>query len=301
MANPSTSTLLATANLVLGITLPSRKSHSPETPTSADPPLLGQACVFGACADIPANANDKILQEGSRMDQDIPIHDQDKDTIAGRTTATASTPPTLTGLSKGQEVRTFNGLASHLPPLRGPSSNVFNYVAELSSVEKRLSDFYNGKNHQFHRNKWDEKRVPTVRSLGYIVVGINEFYTSKKCLCRHKFVAQVEIRRFYCPVCKAYMHRDVMAAENMSNIVRGHLVYQQRPLYLQPRAAGGTYPWMSSESGPTDSTSTSNAASTADTTTSARTSSILGTAGSPRKRTTSTSTPLEGTLVKKRG
>lgn len=42
------------------------------------------------------------------------------------------------------------------------------------------------------------------------------------------------------------MHRDVMAGHNIANVVLGHLEHQTRPLYLQPKAADGTYPWMAS-------------------------------------------------------
>ncbi|KAF9929516.1 hypothetical protein FBU30_001486 [Linnemannia zychae] len=73
--------------------------------------------------------------------------------------------------------------------------------------------------------------VPLARSLGYIVAGINEYYTSKKCPDCHEFVAQVPLRQFYCPKCQRY--RDIMAAENMSVIAQSHLVNQERPLYLQ--------------------------------------------------------------------
>lgn len=34
----------------------------------------------------------------------------------------------------------------------------------------------------------------------------------------------------------------------MSNIVQGHLLKQERPLYLQPKTAEGRYPWMESRS-----------------------------------------------------
>ncbi|KAF9272046.1 hypothetical protein BGZ88_005271, partial [Linnemannia elongata] len=44
--------------------------------------------------------------------------------------------------------------------------------------------------------------VQLVRSPGYIVVGINEFHTSKKCPLCHEFVCQVDLRRLYCPKCK---------------------------------------------------------------------------------------------------
>ncbi|KAG0036537.1 hypothetical protein BGZ82_004071 [Podila clonocystis] len=85
--------------------------------------------------------------------------------------------------------------------------------------------------------------VPLARSLGYIVVGLNEFYTSKKCPSCQEFVAQVTLRELFCPHCRKYYHRDVMAAQNMSNIVRGYIENQNRPRYLQPLTADGRYPW----------------------------------------------------------
>lgn len=38
-----------------------------------------------------------------------------------------------------------------------------------------------------------------------------------------------------------------MAGHNMVNAVQGHLLHQQRPLYLQPVDEQGRYPWMASE------------------------------------------------------
>lgn len=38
-----------------------------------------------------------------------------------------------------------------------------------------------------------------------------------------------------------------MAAQNMVNAVRGHLIHQQRPLYLQPVNENGEYPWEKQE------------------------------------------------------
>ena len=82
-----------------------------------------------------------------------------------------------------------------------------------------------------------------VRSLGYVVVGVNEFYTSKKCPMCHQFVCQVNIRRLYCEYCKKFMHRDVMAGHNLANVVQGHLREQRRPRYLQPVDQNGVFPW----------------------------------------------------------
>ncbi|KAG0058547.1 hypothetical protein BGZ92_007139, partial [Podila epicladia] len=87
------------------------------------------------------------------------------------------------------------------------------------------------------------------RSLGYIVVGVNEYYTSKRCPDCHEFVGQVDIRQLYCPTptCGAKIHRDVMAGHNMCNAIQGHLLHQQRPHYLQPYDKDGNYIWEMEE------------------------------------------------------
>ncbi|KAG0369561.1 hypothetical protein BGZ54_009622, partial [Gamsiella multidivaricata] len=108
--------------------------------------------------------------------------------------------------------------------------------------------------------------IPLARSLGYVVVGIEEYYTSKKCPNCEEFVAQVTIRQLFCPHCGKYYHRDVMAAQNMSNIVQGHLLEQKRPLYLQPKTADGRYPWIepsTSDQGAVDGTSKSTGSTSA--------------------------------------
>ncbi|KAF9287977.1 hypothetical protein BGZ68_000999 [Mortierella alpina] len=82
------------------------------------------------------------------------------------------------------------------------------------------------------------------RALRYLVVGLNEFYTSKKCPDCRNFVAQVTLRQLYCPYCKVYFHRDVMAGNNLCNVIDGHLLKGYRPEYLQPINKDGTLPWM---------------------------------------------------------
>ncbi|KAF9131271.1 hypothetical protein BGX30_013177 [Mortierella sp. GBA39] len=82
------------------------------------------------------------------------------------------------------------------------------------------------------------------RSLGYTVVGVNEYYTSKKCPTCGEFACQVNIHQLYCQTCKAFMHRDVMAGHNMCNAVKTHLLMQTRQLYLQPVDDEGHYPCM---------------------------------------------------------
>ncbi|KAF9184711.1 hypothetical protein BGZ50_003535, partial [Haplosporangium sp. Z 11] len=81
------------------------------------------------------------------------------------------------------------------------------------------------------------------RSLDYVVVGLNEYYSSKKCPVCEDFVAQDTFRRLYCIHCGVPMHRDVMAADNMCRIVQSYLLQQRRPRYLQPVDELGHYPW----------------------------------------------------------
>ncbi|KAF8925889.1 hypothetical protein BGZ58_000390, partial [Dissophora ornata] len=86
--------------------------------------------------------------------------------------------------------------------------------------------------------------INTVRSLGYLVIGINEYYSSKRCPTCNSFVSQTsEWRALYCHTCKRIRQRDVMASENMNVAIKGQLKDLQRPLYLQPRRPDGSYPW----------------------------------------------------------
>jgi len=86
--------------------------------------------------------------------------------------------------------------------------------------------------------------------LGYLVIGINEYYSSKKCPDCHAFVcATSDWRTLYCKTCKRFRQRDVMASDNMNNAIKDHLIHQQRPFYLQPQRQDGSYPWMDVASG----------------------------------------------------
>ncbi|KAG0195786.1 hypothetical protein BGX28_000635, partial [Mortierella sp. GBA30] len=86
--------------------------------------------------------------------------------------------------------------------------------------------------------------IQKARSLGYLVVGVNEYYTSQKCPTCQKFIARPRnIRRSYCDHCRKYAHRDVMASHNMVNIMRARVERQERPDYLQPVDEDGLYPW----------------------------------------------------------
>ncbi|KAF8945173.1 hypothetical protein BGZ47_003134 [Haplosporangium gracile] len=138
------------------------------------------------------------------------------------------------------------------PALIGVGLGQFSVKSGLSSLHSTFLNYF----------------IQKARSLGYIVVGLNEYYTSKKCPhCGH-FVAQVSPRRFFCHNYHCYHHRDVMAAENMANIVQGYLVQQERPLYLQPVAPDGSYPWLEAPT-PAVSTSSTSGSSTSGSSSSA--------------------------------
>ncbi|KAG0002330.1 hypothetical protein BGZ65_002741 [Modicella reniformis] len=100
------------------------------------------------------------------------------------------------------------------------------------------------------RSVWDAHKVALAAhsfwlakswSLDYLVVGINEYYTSKRCPnCKHDdkesddFVGITTMRRLFCRRCRTPFHRDVMAASNMANAVYEYLWRFKRLKYLQP-------------------------------------------------------------------
>ncbi|KAG0334605.1 hypothetical protein BG000_008192 [Podila horticola] len=109
---------------------------------------------------------------------------------------------------------------------------------------------------------FDSLFLKTIRSLGYAVVGINEYYSSQKCPrnkpqdpqnpCNHGFIGRVTLRRSYCPKCHVYFHRDLLASQNMIVAAKAHLTVdamqgglKERPLYLQPLNDDGTPRWKS--------------------------------------------------------
>lgn len=76
------------------------------------------------------------------------------------------------------------------------------------------------------------------------MVGVNEYYTSKKCPVCFEFVYQVNICHLYCKTCESFIHHDVMAGHNICNIIQGYLMEQKRPDYLQPVDKDGRRPWQ---------------------------------------------------------
>ncbi|KAI7829511.1 hypothetical protein BC939DRAFT_474078 [Gamsiella multidivaricata] len=74
----------------------------------------------------------------------------------------------------------------------GTQANLVLYLDGGSSEEKRPAQV-----HQLCESCYG------ARDSGYIMVGVNEYSTSKKCPTYEKFVGQVEIRRLYCSTCKS--------------------------------------------------------------------------------------------------
>ncbi|TPX42511.1 hypothetical protein SeLEV6574_g05574 [Synchytrium endobioticum] len=76
--------------------------------------------------------------------------------------------------------------------------------------------------------------IRKLKPLGYTIVGVDEYYTSQKCPCCGGYVERQAMRRLYCRQDHLWFHRDVLAAENMVNILLSFLDTGQRPEYLLP-------------------------------------------------------------------
>ncbi|KAF9312902.1 hypothetical protein BG003_005821 [Podila horticola] len=95
--------------------------------------------------------------------------------------------------------------------------------------------------------------ILTARGLGYVVLGIDEYYTSRRCpSCKcsgsdaQDFVGYIGFRRTYCPSCHTWFHRDLLAASNMVEAGRYYLQHLSRPVHLLPISKEGKWvynPW----------------------------------------------------------
>ncbi|TPX47709.1 hypothetical protein SeLEV6574_g02521 [Synchytrium endobioticum] len=75
--------------------------------------------------------------------------------------------------------------------------------------------------------------VNRVSSLGLRIVGVDEYFPSKKCPRCGLFVEMMTLRSLYCRGCHMYYHRDEMAGENTVNVVMEYVKSGDRPEYLQ--------------------------------------------------------------------
>ncbi|GJJ76480.1 putative transposase [Entomortierella parvispora] len=87
--------------------------------------------------------------------------------------------------------------------------------------------------------------IRVLRSLGYVVVLVNEYYTSQKCPRRHchRFLFRINMRRLACNRCGSRVHRDVVGAHNIANAARHQMTYFTRIDYLQPTDREGNCQW----------------------------------------------------------
>ncbi|KAG9070416.1 hypothetical protein KI688_009753 [Linnemannia hyalina] len=189
------------------------------------PPLKGEgASVINYTAEL-RRVEERLLKFYAGLDQLYKRHKWDKE--RARQYEYQLLADRLLGIVGGSIGRRYDPVN---PVLIGVGLGKFSIRSGLSSLDSTFLSFF----------------VQKARSLGYLVVGLNGYYTSKKCPHCGLFVAQVTLRRFFCPTCHVCHHRDVMAAENKANLVRGYLEKQQRPEHLQPVAPDGSLPWMAS-------------------------------------------------------
>ncbi|KAF9212845.1 hypothetical protein BGZ59_006252, partial [Podila verticillata] len=162
----------------------------------------------------------------------------------GRVQGAFSPEPEMRELTPGQLRVVGSPSPSHadVEPAQGAraSLEVRSEGADVRSQHGSIRSNVSGKDPQTDELKYLAEE--NARSSDYIVVGVNEFYTSKKCPMCLEFVYQMDIRRLYCKSCESFTHRDVMAGHNICNIMQGHLLEQKRPDYLQPVDAEGRYP-----------------------------------------------------------
>ncbi|KAG0254341.1 hypothetical protein DFQ27_006905 [Actinomortierella ambigua] len=155
-------------------------------------------------------------------------------------------------MAKSARAQEFHRLADSLLRMVGGT------IGEKKAVENKvvigigMGDFKSTSRMTSLHSSFQAFFVQKARALGYLVVGVEEYYTSKKCPTCNEFVAQTKsIRRLYCGTCRKSMHRDVMGGHNMANILRSHVEKQERPLYLHPVDKDGHFPWLERGGGPT--------------------------------------------------
>ncbi|KAI3653511.1 hypothetical protein MP228_001458 [Amoeboaphelidium protococcarum] len=74
--------------------------------------------------------------------------------------------------------------------------------------------------------------VQKVKSLGYPVVFLNEYLTSQKAPCCGCVCESFGMRIKYCRNCHKFYHRDIMAAENLTQVLICLICDEPRPKYL---------------------------------------------------------------------
>ncbi|KAF9563799.1 hypothetical protein EC968_004704, partial [Mortierella alpina] len=74
------------------------------------------------------------------------------------------------------------------------------------------------------------------KSLGYLVVGAHEYFTSAKCPRPNctEFLRAVKDRTRYCPGCKIFFDRDAVGSENIGRVCQAQVIDGRRPAKYKP-------------------------------------------------------------------
>ncbi|KAF9431657.1 hypothetical protein BGZ76_011867, partial [Entomortierella beljakovae] len=216
---------------------------------------LGQACVVGASALLPVVNNKDNPQATKSIFHNLAVNQK------------AVYQPIFKlrrRLEYNKNAVTFgtksiSEIERDLPAVREDSASIIKYYEEFTQVKETLYSFYDGDKNIVKRHQWDARKARDNEysritnsllklvggSIGQrrkksnkvvIGIGLGQFLSRMRLSSLHEtFLSYFVI--------KAYIHRDVMAGHNICNIVRGHLLEQQRPEYLQPVDENGNYPW----------------------------------------------------------
>ncbi|KAI3659068.1 hypothetical protein MP638_002087 [Amoeboaphelidium occidentale] len=74
--------------------------------------------------------------------------------------------------------------------------------------------------------------VRKAKPMGLTILGVDEYFTSQKCVRCHDFTESLSMRAKQCPKCKVVFHRDILAADNMCAALSAMLEKGERPEYL---------------------------------------------------------------------
>jgi transposase len=74
--------------------------------------------------------------------------------------------------------------------------------------------------------------VRKAKPLGMTILGVDEYFTSQKCVRCHEFTESLSMRAKKCSKCNVVFHRDILAADNMCAALSAILEKGERPEYL---------------------------------------------------------------------
>jgi hypothetical protein len=74
--------------------------------------------------------------------------------------------------------------------------------------------------------------IKKAKPLGLPMLGVDEYFTSQKCVRCHDFTQSMSMKAKQCVKCKVVFHRDILAADNMYAALSAMLEKGERPEYL---------------------------------------------------------------------